>query len=118
MKTIPNFGDVFYVKLKQNGHIQGGDRPAIIIQNNIGNKYSPTVNIIPLSTKIEKAKHLPMHVNVYKADACGLDEDSVALVEQIQTINKSQLINKVAVVSRDCLKKIKAAHDIQYPFPV
>lgn len=115
--TIPKFGEIFYANLKVDGHVQGGIRPVIIIQNNIGNKYSPTVTIIPLSSKIDKMRDLPIHVAVDKTDAIGLDKDSIALVEQLQTINKIALREKIAKVSDDCLRRIRIAHEIQCPFP-
>ena len=115
---MPKFGDIYYAELKAEGSIQGGIRPVIVVQNDVGNKYSPTVNIVPLTSKIEKARRLPVHVLIYKNDVYGLPMDSVALIEQSTVINKTNLRQKIATLGCEYLKLIGKAHQIQFPFPV
>lgn len=86
-------GEVYFADLNPVvGSEQGGQRPVIIVQNNVGNKYSPTVIVAAITAKISKAK-LPTHVEVRK-DEVGLLKDSVILLEQIRTIDKRRLIQK------------------------
>ena len=83
-------GDIFYADLSPVvGSEQGGIRPVIIIQNNIGNRYSPTVIISAITSQINKAK-LPTHVEI-SSEEYGLNRDSVVLLEQIRTIDKKRL---------------------------
>jgi mRNA interferase MazF len=82
--------------------VQSGCRPAIIMSNNIGNLHSPVVTVIPLTSNMSKMK-LPVHVKIEKE--CGLPTDSVALVEQQQTVDKTKLINKMCTL--DCHTVIK-----------
>jgi mRNA interferase MazF len=84
-------GEIYWVKLdvKEFSSIQGNLRPCVVCQNNIGNKYSPTTIIAPISSKVNKAKRQPTHV--YIGEECGVKMDSVILLEQIQTIDKKDL---------------------------
>ena len=77
----PKFGEIFYAALSGDGHVQAGNRPVLIAQNDIGNHFSPTVEVIPISSRIEKArrKHLPTQVIVAADHLNGLSEDSVIL---------------------------------------
>ena len=80
-------GDIFYADLSPViGSEQGGIRPVIIIQNDIGNKYSPTVIVAAITSQINKAK-LPTHVEI-SSEEYGLNRDSVVLLEQIRTLDK------------------------------
>ena len=82
-------GDIFYADLSPVvGSEQGGTRPVIIIQNDIGNKYSPTVICAAITSQINKAK-LPTHIEI-SADRYNLIKDSVILMEQIRTIDKKR----------------------------
>lgn len=113
---IVKFGDIFYANLKEDGHIQGGFRPVIIAQNDIGNRFSPTIWIIPLTSRTEKGKHLPTHVFI-ESDISGLPRDSVALVEQMRVVNKDVLAgDKVSSLNIGAWGKIKNALQIQCPF--
>ena len=86
-----NRGDVFLADLGEGiGSEQKGVRPVIVVQNDIGNKYSPTVTVIPVTTKVHKHRGLPTHVLI--TDQGGLDESSAAMAEQIITIDKARLI--------------------------
>lgn len=103
-------GDVYYADLSPViGSEQGGIRPVLIIQNNIGNKYSPTVIVSAITSQINKAK-LPTHIEISSQDF-SLPKDSVVLLEQIRTIDKKRLKEKIGkfdvkLMSEvdDCLK--------------
>ena len=87
-------GDIFYADLSPVvGSEQGGIRPVIVIQNDIGNKYSPTVIVAAITSQINKAK-LPTHVEI-SSEAYGLNKDSVVLLEQIRTLDKRRLKEKI-----------------------
>ncbi len=87
-------GFVFYADLSPVvGSEQGGFRPVLIIQNNVGNKFSPTVIVAAITSQIQKAK-LPTHVEL-QARRHGLEKDSVVLLEQIRTIDKQRLQQKI-----------------------
>lgn len=88
--------DIFYANLSKNTvhSEQGGIRPVIIIQNDIGNKYSPTVIVLPITSEIKK-EHLPTHCVLHKTDRNGLEMDSMILAEQIRVIDKSRLLDKI-----------------------
>ena len=93
MNTI-NKGDIYYASLDPIvGSEQNGTRPVVIIQNDIGNKYSPTVIVAAITSQINKAK-LPTHIEIDSKD-CGLKNNSVILTEQIRTIDKSRLKEKI-----------------------
>ena len=87
-------GDIFYADLSPViGSEQGGVRPVLVIQNDIGNKYSPTIIIAAITSQINKAK-LPTHVEI-TGQEYGLPKDSVVLLEQIRTIDKKRLREKI-----------------------
>ena len=87
-------GDMFYADLSPViGSEQGGIRPVVIIQNDLGNKYSPPVIAAAITSQTSKAK-LPTHIDV-DCKTCGLKSDSVILAEQIRTIDKSRLKEKI-----------------------
>ena len=87
-------GDVYFADLSPVvGSEQGGVRPVLVIQNNIGNRFSPTVIIAAITAQIQKAK-LPTHVEI-DAKRYGFERDSVILLEQIRTIDKQRLTDKI-----------------------
>lgn len=101
-------GDIFYADLRPViGSEQGGIRPVLIVQNDTGNKHSPTVICAAITSKMNKAK-LPTHVEL-DADRYGIIKDSVILLEQVRTIDKSRLKEKVCHLDNDVLKKIDKA---------
>ena len=120
MQENPSFGDIFFAELQGDGHIQNGRRPVVIVQNNIGNKYSPTVEVLPISSQIEKAKmkHLPTQVFICADRRNGLTKDSVVLGEQPTTINRTQLFNRVGNLDYNDLIRVGKARSIQSPFPL
>ena len=92
-QPIVNRGDVYYANLSPSqGSEQGGSRPVIIVQNNLGNKHAPTTIVVPLTSRLAK-KPLPTHIEV--GTSCGLLCESVALCEQIRTIDKKRLKEKI-----------------------
>lgn len=87
-------GDIFYADLSPVvGSEQGGIRPVIILQNDVGNKYSPTVIVGAITSQINKAK-LPTHVEI-SSEEYGLNKDSVVLLEQIRTLDKRRLKERI-----------------------
>ncbi len=98
-------GDVFYADLSPVvGSEQGGVRPVLVIQNDIGNKYSPTIIVAAITSQINKAK-LPTHVEI-KASEYGLAKDSVVLLEQIRTIDKKRLREKIGRFNDEMMNKV------------
>ena len=98
-------GDIFYADLSPViGSEQGGIRPVIIIQNDIGNKYSPTVIVAAITSQINKAK-LPTHVEI-SSEEYGLNRDSVVLLEQIRTLDKKRLKEKIGHMTETDMKKV------------
>ncbi len=101
-------GYIFYADLSPVvGSEQGGVRPVLIIQNNVGNKYSPTVVVAAITSQIDKAK-LPTHVEVNAQDY-GLDKNSVILLEQIRTIDKQRLQEKMTELDDKMMKRVDEA---------
>lgn len=101
-------GDIFYADLSPVvGSEQGGVRPVLIIQNDVGNRYSPTVIVSAITSQIDKAK-LPIHVEL-QAGEDGLDRDSVILLEQIRTIDKRRLREKIAHLEGPVMEKVNEA---------
>lgn len=104
-------GDLFYADLSPVvGSEQGGVRPVVIIQNDVGNKYSPTIIVAPVTSQINKAK-LPTHVNL-KGNQFGLPKNSVALLEQLRTIDKRRLREKIGCFDQITMFKIDEALEI------
>ena len=89
------------------GSEQGGIRPVIILQNDIGNKYSPTIIIAAITSQINKAK-LPTHVEI-SSEEYGLNKDSVVLLEQIRTLDKKRLKEKIGHMTDGDMKKVDTA---------
>ena len=101
-------GEIFYADLSPViGSEQGGIRPVIIIQNDIGNRYSPTVIIAAITSQINKAK-LPIHVEI-SSEEYGLNRDSVVLLEQIRTLDKRRLKEKIGHMTEKDMKKVDMA---------
>lgn len=101
-------GDVFYADLSPViGSEQGGVRPVLVVQNDIGNKYSPTIIIAAITSQINKAK-LPTHVEI-TAPEYGLPKDSVVLLEQIRTIDKKRLREKIGRFNEDMMRSVDDA---------
>lgn len=101
-------GDLYYADLSPVvGSEQGGVRPVLIIQNDVGNKYSPTVIIAAITSQINKAK-LPTHIEL-SADKYGLPKDSVVLLEQVRTLDKRRLKEKIGSIDNQKMKSVDSA---------
>ncbi len=101
-------GELYYADLSPVvGSEQGGIRPVLVVQNDIGNRYSPTVIAAAVTSKIDKAK-LPTHIELSAKDY-GLPKDSVVLLEQIRTLDKRRLKDKIGQVSGDKMMRINEA---------
>jgi len=106
-------GEIYYADLSPVvGSEQGGIRPVLIVQNDIGNKYSPTVIVSAITSQINKAK-LPTHIEI-SASEYGLPKDSVILLEQIRTIDKKRLKDKIGYLSPEMMKKVDEALEISF----
>ena len=98
-------GDVYLANLgNTEGSIQGGTRPVVIIQNNMGNRFSPTLIIAPVTSRMTK-KNIPTHVKIKNK----LAKESIVLLEQIRTINKSELKNYITTLDENNIKDINKA---------
>lgn len=104
-------GDIYFADLSPVvGSEQGGFRPVLVIQNDIGNRFSPTVIVAAITAQIQKAK-LPTHVEV-PAKTYGLDRDSVILLEQVRTIDKQRLTDKITHLDDEMMSKVNEALQI------
>lgn len=101
-------GDVYYADLRPViGSEQGGVRPVLIVQNDVGNKHSPTVVVAAITSKMNKAK-LPTHIQL-DSELYSMDKDSVILLEQLRTIDKKRLKDKVCHLDGNIMKKVNRA---------
>ena len=101
-------GEIYYADLSPVvGSEQGGIRPVLIIQNDVGNKYSPTVIVSAITSQLGKAK-LPTHIEL-SAEKYHLPKDSVALLEQIRTLDKRRLREKVTTLSSEKMREVNKA---------
>ena len=101
-------GEVFYADLSPVvGSEQGGIRPVLIIQNEIGNRHSPTVIAAAITSRQDKNR-LPTHISV-RADRCGLAKDSIILTEQIRTLDKRRLRERAGVIPPDDMRRVDEA---------
>ena len=106
-------GDIFYADLSPVvGSEQGGVRPVLVVQNDIGNKFSPTVIISAITSQINKAK-LPTHIEI-TADEYGLAKDSVILLEQIRTIDKRRLKERIGRLDEELMQKVDDALTVSF----
>lgn len=106
-------GDIYYADLSPVvGSEQGGVRPVLIIQNDIGNKYSPTVIAAAITSQINKAK-MPTHIELGAKDY-GLNKDSVILLEQIRTIDKKRLREKIGRIDDELMESVNNALSISF----
>ena len=106
-------GDIYYADLRPVvGSEQGGVRPVLIIQNDMGNRYSPTVICAAITSKMNKAK-LPTHIALNSEDY-GIVKDSVILLEQVRTIDKSRLREKVCHLDESVMRRIKQGLEVAW----
>ena len=108
METSVKRGDIFYADLSPVvGSEQGGTRPVLIVQNDVGNKYSPTIIAAAITSQINKAK-IPTHIEL-NALEFGLPKDSVVLLEQLRTLDKRRLKEKIGALTINKMKMVDTA---------
>ena len=108
-----NRGEIYYADLSPVvGSEQGGVRPVLVVQNNIGNKYSPTVIVAAITSQLTKAK-LPTHIELNKQKS-NLPKDSVVLLEQIRTLDKRRLGEKLSSLDEMAMQKVDLALIISF----
>ena len=101
-------GDIFYADLSPVvGSEQGGIRPVLIVQNDVGNKSSPTIIVAAVTSQMNKAK-LPTHVEIHAADN-GLSKNSVVLMEQLRTIDKKRLKERIGTLDSELIPDVNHA---------
>ena len=106
-------GDIYYADLSPVvGSEQGGIRPVLIIQNDIGNKYSPTVIAAAITSQKDKTR-LPTHIQV-NASGCGLAKDSIVLLEQVRTIDKKRLKEKMGTLDVGSMDRVNKALTVSF----
>lgn len=106
-------GDIYYADLSPVvGSEQGGVRPVLIVQNDVGNKYSPTVIAAAITSQQEKSR-LPTHISV-NGNSCGLSKDSVVLLEQVRTLDKQRLKERMGNLSQGDMNKIDKALTVSF----
>ena len=110
-ETMISRGDLFSASLDPVvGSEQGGVRPVLIVQNEIGNRHSPTVIAAAITSRLDKAR-LPTHINIRAADT-GLAKDSVVLLEQIRTLDKHRLRERAGQITPEDQKRVDQALDV------
>ena len=113
MRMSVKRGDIYYADLSPVvGSEQGGLRPVLIIQNDIGNRYSPTVIAAAITSRMSKT-HLPTHIDIY-ADKAGLAKDSVVLLEQVRTLDKRRLKEKMGHLDDDVMQVVNSAIAVSF----
>jgi len=106
-------GDIYYADLSPVvGSEQGGLRPVLIIQNDVGNRYSPTVIAAAITSRMGKTR-MPTHIDIY-ADKVGLAKDSVILLEQIRTLDKRRLKEKMGHLDEEIMNEVNAAIAVSF----
>ena len=106
-------GEIYYADLSPVvGSEQGGIRPVLIVQNDVGNRHSPTVITAAITSQRDKNR-LPTHIEV-QADKCGLAKDSIVLLEQIRTIDKKRLKDKMGELDLNSMNKVDTVLSISF----
>lgn len=106
-------GEIYYADLSPViGSEQGGVRPVLIVQNDVGNKYSPTVIAAAITSQHEKAK-MPTHIDI-SAECCGLSKDSIVLLEQVRTIDKQRLKEKMGAIDPTAMNRVDKALSVSF----
>ena len=113
MDSTVRRGDIFYADLSPVvGSEQGGTRPVLIVQNDTGNRHSPTVIAAAITSRMSKT-HLPTHIDVY-ADKVGLTKDSVILLEQVRTLDKKRLGEKMGHLDDGVMAEVNSAIAVSF----
>lgn len=110
-------GDIYYADLSPVvGSEQGGVRPVLIVQNDVGNRFSPTVIAAAITSQTDKAQ-LPTHIHVHSGEN-GLSRDSVVLLEQIRTLDKKRLREHMGRLDERAMSQVDRALEISFGLPV
>ena len=114
MDTSVKRGDIYYADLSPVvGSEQGGVRPVLIIQNDTGNRYSPTVIAAAITSQTGKAR-LPTHIALPVNENCGLNRDSIILLEQVRTLDKKRLRERMGKVDGTVMQRVDAAIAVSF----
>ncbi|MBR0483717.1 MAG: type II toxin-antitoxin system PemK/MazF family toxin [Oscillospiraceae bacterium] len=106
-------GEIYYADLSPVvGSEQGGIRPVLIVQNDVGNRHSPTVIAAAITSRLDKAK-LPTHISL-EASSCGLQKDSIVLLEQIRTLDKKRLKDRMGSLDSSAMNRVDNALSISF----
>ena len=117
MDTSAKRGEIYYADLSPVvGSGQGGVRPVLIIQTDTGNRYSPTVIAAAITSQTGKAR-LPTHIELPVEEECGLTKDSVVLLEQVRTLDKRRLRERMGRVDDKIMEKIDTAIAVSFGLP-
>ena len=115
--SVVKRGDIYYADLSPVvGSEQGGVRPVLIIQNDTGNRYSPTVIAAAITSQTGKAR-LPTHIELPVQQECGLTRDSVVLLEQVRTLDKRRLRERMGRVDDQVMERIDTAIAVSFGLP-
>lgn len=113
LKMLVKRGEIYYADLSPVvGSEQGGVRPVLIVQNDIGNKHSPTVIAAAITSQKEKSK-LPTHISL-NAASCGLAKDSVVLLEQVRTLDKRRLKERMGELDSESMSQVNNALSVSF----
>lgn len=113
IKMLVKRGEIYYADLSPVvGSEQGGVRPVLIVQNDVGNKHSPTVIAAAITSQKEKNK-LPTHIELNAAD-CGLSKDSVVLLEQVRTLDKRRLKERMGELDSSAMSQVNNALSVSF----
>ena len=108
-------GDILYVDMggQYQGSMQGGMRPVVVVSNNMANRHSTIITVVPLSTKINKKRNLPTHVFVSAYRSDGLNQHIIALCEQVTALDYGRIIENMGKVDENTLARITEAVQVQ-----
>jgi mRNA interferase MazF len=107
-RIVPSIGDIYLVQFHGDGHVQRGFRPAVVFQNNAGNRRSPNIVVLPITSSIKK-EELPTHVFL-QAEESGLKRDGIVLCENPVTVPKTALRRLVSKLTDEAIKKVAYAN--------
>ena len=117
METTVRRGEIYYADLSPVvGSEQGGIRPVLIIQNDTGNRYSPTVIAAAITSQTGKAR-LPTHIDLPVNESCGLSRNSIILLEQVRTLDKKRLRERMGHVEEEVMEKVDTAIAVSFGLP-
>lgn len=106
-------GEIYYADLSPVvGSEQGGIRPVLIVQNDMGNRHSPTVIAAAITSQKDKSR-LPTHISINAKD-CGLQKDSVVLLEQVRTLDKQRLKERMGELDGDSMGRVDSALSVSF----